>query len=156
MFVNRLNNSGEIAYKPSLPLSYDTSIFYFDSGNDTTLLGSSIANWGGEVHWAWTNASGSAGGISQATRYLVCLNCHFLTTNPAEAGLTRMIQGRTMIAVPEFTLKLAPHTLTDSSLKEAASGSRQLVVFQSDYLGISSGIITGIGIIGLVLWRKRT
>jgi len=156
MFVNRLNNSGVIAYKPSLPLSFNQSIYYYDSTNDTTLLGSSISTWGAEVHWAWTNVSGSAAGISTATRYLVCLNCHFLTTNPAEAGLTRMIQGRTMIAVPEFTLKLSPHTLSDSALREASSESGKLVSFPSDYIGLTSGIITGIGLIGLVLWRKRT
>jgi hypothetical protein len=157
MFVNRLNNSGVIAYKPTLPLSYNQSIYYYDSTNDTTLLGTSIGAMGGEVHWAWTNVSGSAAGISQATRYLVCMNCHFLTVNPAEAGLTRMIQGRTMIAVPDFTLKLSPHTLSDSALRQAASESGKLVRFPypSDYSTILFGAITSIGLIGLVLWRKR-
>ncbi len=156
LFVNRLNSSRTISYKPILPVSLNRTIFYFDSTNDTTKLGSVISNWGGEVHWAWVNISGSASSISASTRYLTCFNCHFLTTNPAEAGLTRMIKGRTLIAIPEFTLKLSPHGLTDLSLREAASNTSQFVMFEKNEVSAASGIIAGFVIIGLFLWRKRT
>jgi hypothetical protein len=153
MYVYRVNTS-DIVSKPTLPITWDSQTYYFNSGNDTTLLGTAISGMGGEVHWAWTNISGVAAGISSSTRYLMCFNCHFITTNPAEAGLVRMIDGQSMIAIPEFALRLSPHSITDSALKEAASGS-ELVALKSDNIGTASGLIIGIGIIGLALWRRK-
>jgi hypothetical protein len=115
LYVNSLDNSEAIAYNPSLPLSFSLREYYYDNNNDTTYLGSSISSWGGEVRWAWTNISGVASGISSSTRYLICLNCHVLTVDPAEAGLSKMIQGRNMILIPEFTLDHSPHTLEDET-----------------------------------------
>lgn len=156
MFVNRVNTSDTPAYKPETPIEWNREVFFYDSTNDTSQLGSNIGTWGGEIHWAWTNISGTASGISTGSRYLVCFNCHFITVNPAEAGLTRMIQGKSMIAVPEFSLRLSPHDITESALKEAASETTHLVALKSDSIRTASGIIAGIGIVGLVLWRKRT
>jgi hypothetical protein len=155
LFVSRLNNSGEIAYKPTLPLSFNETVYYYDNTNDTLLLGDSVSGWGGEIHWAWTNVSGSAAGITGGTRYLVCMNCHFLTTNPAEAGLMKSIGGHTMIGIPEFTLRMSPHTVSDSTLKEAANSYREYLEYESEYVSIGTGLISGIGIIGLIIWRKR-
>jgi hypothetical protein len=154
LFVNRLNNSGAIAYKPSTPVSFNKTVYFFDTTNDTSSLGSSISNWGGEIHWAWTNVSGVASGISSSSRYLTCMNCHFLTTNPAEAGLTKMISGSTYIAIPEFSLNLSPHSLTDDSLKETVSRNKQLEALGSNF-GFISTIIACMGIAGLVILRKR-
>jgi hypothetical protein len=142
-------------FKPSQPLSFSKTVFYYDRGNDTALLGSSISTWGGEIHWGYTDVSGSAAGVNQSMRYLVCLNCHFLTTNPAEAGLMKMVQGRTLIAVPEFAMELHPHTISDEALKEAASDGGSLVTVNPEYLEISSGLMTGMGIAGLRVWRKK-
>ncbi|MCL5318755.1 MAG: hypothetical protein M1503_10925 [Thaumarchaeota archaeon] len=157
MFVNRVNNSGVKAYKPSVPIQWETKVYFYDNTNASTKLGVSLATLGGgTVHWAWTNITGSTVGISFTTRYMVCFNCHFLTTNPAQAGLTKMIQGKTMIGIPEFALKVSPHEMTESALKEASSGSDQLVSFKSTgSIGAASGIAAAIGIAGLVLWRRR-
>ncbi|MCL5318207.1 MAG: hypothetical protein M1503_08125, partial [Thaumarchaeota archaeon] len=115
MFVNRVNNSGVKAYKPNVPIQWETKAYFYDSTNASTKLGVSLATLGGgTVHWAWTNITGSTVGISFSTRYMVCFNCHFLTTNPAQAGLTKMIQGKTMIGIPEFALKVSPHEMTES------------------------------------------
>ncbi|MFC1753672.1 hypothetical protein ACFL96_09820 [Thermoproteota archaeon] len=156
LFVNRMDNSTNLPlYVPTLPVTLNQTVYYFNSGNDTTLLGEAISAMGGEIHWAWTNVSGSAVGISSSARYLVCFNCHFLTVNPAEAGLTRMIQGQLMVGIPEFTLKLKPHDITDSVLREAGLEKNQFVVFKPNDVPTISGIIAGIGLIGLVIWRKR-
>ncbi|MCL5317560.1 MAG: hypothetical protein M1503_04750 [Thaumarchaeota archaeon] len=158
MFVNRVNNNGVKAYKPSVPITWNEKVYFFDTTNDTTKLGVSLATLGGgTVHWAWTNITGNAVGILSTSRYMVCFNCHFLTTNPAQAGLTKMIQGKTMIGIPEFALKVSPHEMTESALKEASSGSDQLVSFKSTgSIGAASGIAAAIGIAGLVLWRRRS
>jgi hypothetical protein len=156
LFVNRLNNSGAILAKPVTPISLNQTVFYFDSANDTSSLGASILNWGGEVHWAWTNVSGYAAGIGSSTRYLTCLNCHFLTTNPAEAGLIKWINGMSFIAIPEFTLSLAPHDLSESKLRDTEVIGNEIVSITPSMIGITSGLIVGLGIIGLILFRRRS
>jgi hypothetical protein len=61
-----------------------------------------------------------------------------------------------MIGIPEFTLDLAPHTVNDNTLKQAAAPNDEpLISYIADYLGLSTGIISGIGIIGIILWRRR-
>ncbi|MCL4436677.1 MAG: hypothetical protein M1503_09400 [Thaumarchaeota archaeon] len=119
MFVSRINQTGKFM-KPNTPVNLVQNIYFFDGTNDTTKLGYSLSTLGeGTIHWAWTNITGSTLGIPSSARYIVCFNCHFLTTNPAEAGLAKQIQGKTMIAVPDFALKLSPHSITDKTLSQA-------------------------------------
>jgi hypothetical protein len=152
LFTNWINNPNVPAYKPNLPLNYMESIYYYDNSNSTSGLGADISNWAGEIHWAWTSLSGQS--ISPSTRYLICLNCHFITTNPAEAGIIKMIDGRRLIAVPEFTLNLSPHAISDSELENMATNNEK-TIFYKENIGIISGSIAAIGIIGLIHFRRR-
>ena len=175
MFLSRVNSSstgGDVrAYRPSVPVNFSKSVFFFDGSNDTVKLGVSLTALGeGTVHWAWTNISGTASGISSSTRYLTCFNCHFLTTNPAEAGLAKQIQGKTMIAVPDFALKLSPHSITDKTLNQAyieaknnnsnnggGGNDNGLGLFGSaeEYMQGGLGLILGAGILTALAATRR-
>lgn len=81
----------------------------------------------GDVRMIWIGLQSNKNltAISSSQRYLTCFNCHFLTGNTAEMGMIKVTGGVAKIGIPEFTLRLPPHEITEWRIAEAAEEARR-------------------------------
>ncbi len=82
---------------------------------------------------AWKNDYLAVGATDA---WKVCFNCHFLASDPTMVGAYKLEGGVWKVGIPEYTLKLDPHEITDvNSLEPPAKSGFSLVSIQ---IGIST------------------
>ena len=95
--------------------------------------------------------SASPLGTIDNNAWKVCFSCHFVSTNPASTGAYKLVGGVWKLGIPEYALKLPPHSITEEALAEAAKTNNMAPWTPSILLGILTGLIA----VGLVIYSKR-
>ena len=131
---------------PGQGWTLDAKTWYYDTSNFTSKLGT-VPN-AGTIYVAFSSPTGTVWGANQ--EYMVCFNCHFLTSNPAEAGTVRFIGGVALIGIPEYTLKLQPHTISENVYVTSSDSGDGLLKLLSPMLVI----VSALGIL-LIVTRRR-
>ena len=124
LHISRYNETGSWAflYKPVVtgpvesPTTLETvRLFYSEAVNST--------DYGAPVHPVGYNAGysyfsqfyagleGNATYITETSKYLICLNCHFITKDPLSASMGP-VNGKIPIYIPSGNLNIDPHTIT--------------------------------------------
>ncbi len=86
----------------------------FTNLNATPSIQAIVPSGGQEIevglYDAWTNEYLAVGA---ADAWKTCFNCHFLASDPTMVGAYKLDGGVWKVGIPEYTLKLDPHEITD-------------------------------------------
>jgi hypothetical protein len=74
--------------------------------------------------------------------WLVCYNCHFVTAEPASAGVLRFVEGFWLIGIPEVVLKLPAHSITREAIARALAPEQVVTEVPEIALDIVKALLT--------------
>ncbi len=160
-YLPNVTELGNISKPPSNVALIRYARFFYQGVNDTKLdpngfngIISNYTNSPTGVYIVFFDTQGNV--LDLQDRYLICFNCHFLTSQPAGLGMYKIENGLLKIGIPPEALQLEPHGITEEQLRSILSGGREALPTETVPLaamGINALLAASIL---LILVRRRS